>query len=504
MNVSQPVAGRSRNVEAARAFLPAPVISATADASSPHPPTLHGWKFALLLRIWSGEGPKGNAARSVLTVLLWNSDGTGRTWLGIPAIMEKSGLGNERTVRRALEVLTNGGWLKLTPQTWSSLTAEQLAVGRKAPRRGDVGQAPNLYTVLASPSQTVTPEALTRPGLTRTTGSPVDETPRQICRGGQGQIGRGEPGADLPPDPNHLGSVSRMESAEGTLRAPNTHDFSKALEGKGDWDWLDAWNLLVHAHAEKTKAVYGVAPLPPDLKRDARQAVAECLDGTTVELAAKLRARGIEREFAQVRQDLAGRVMALYFKRDVEHLRRVKHALRDLPREFHARITEAMQAILQESHDAKVPRRMPELVPELEQPAQGAKAETAAKLTKSDAAEKPLPESMPVTTAREARRLMEVLNSVPSREEPSKSSKADHAPPSQPTRPTLPEWLVAAQEPAQDLPNASQAVQRSMGRVGAPRWGALPPAPTKIRRVSRLQLPEPDGATESTEPHPRE
>lgn len=481
MNVSQPVAGRSRNVESARSFFPVPANSASSDESSAHLPTsAHGWKWTLHLRTWSTEGPKGNAARSVLTVLLWNSDGTGRTWLGIPAIMSKSGIGNERTVRKALEVLTSGGWLQLTPQTWSSLSAEQLAVGRQAPRRGDVGQAPNLYTVLAGP-QTSTPKASTRPGLTRTTGNPAEQTPRQICRGGQEQIYRGGPGANLPPDPNPSGSES-LKVSEGATSAPSTHHFFQAQETKGDWGWLDAWNVLVQQHAEKTSAVYGVAPLPPDLKREDRRAVAECLDGTAAELAATLRARGMARELVQVRHELAARVVALYFKRDNEHLRRVKHALRDLPREFHARIIEAKQAILRESHDAKVPRR----TPELEQPARDVKAETAAKLTKSESAEKPSAESMPSNTAREARKLMEALGGAPSQKEP-------------PTRPAAPLHVEPA---AQDVADTALAVPRLVGRAGAPRWGALAPTPTKLRRVSRLQPSE--EAVESLEPHPRE
>lgn len=509
MNVTQTAAGRSRNVVPARVFFPVP---ANLDITSEPTASVPGWKFALNLRIWTVEGPKGSAARNVLAVLLWNSDGEGRTWLGIPAITSKAGLGSERTTRKALERLTTGGWIKQSPQTWSSLTAEQLAVGRKAPRRGDVGQAPNLYTVLASPSRKVTPELPTRSGLTRTTGSPVDETPLQICQGGREQIGQGGPVVNLPPDPYPVGSISRMESEEGASHAPNTHLFSQAQESQEGGAWLVAWSVLVHVHAEKTKKVYGVAPLPPDLKRDARQAVAECLDGTALDLAAKLRDRGMEREFVQVRQDLAGRVMTLYFKRDNEHLRRVKHALRDLPREFHARIIEAMQAILRESHDANVPRRTPEPVLELEQPAQGPKAEKAAEVTKIEAAEKP--QAMQANTAREARRLIEALNAAPSGPDSSKPSKGEPTP--RPTKPALPEWLTAELEQEQERKrspqlqeanhgaNAPQTVQRSIGRLGAPRWGALGPTPTKARRVSRLQLAEPEEATESADPHPRE
>jgi hypothetical protein len=254
---------------------------------------------------------------------------------------------------------------------------------------------------------------------------------------------------------------------------------------------------LVHVHAEKTKAVYGVAPLPPDMKRDERKAVAECLDGTALELASKLRDRGIERELAQVRQDLASRVMALYFKRDNEHLRRVKHALRDLPREFHARITDAMHAISRESHDAaNVSRR----TATLEQPAQGVKAEKAAQVTKSEAAEKPLPVD---TTRALSRKALEMLEAVSPKDEALKpQSKANEPGTSKAMAEPARHDVQRSQETA--LGTASQTIQRTMGRPGAPRWGAMVPTPTKVRSVSRLQVPEPEPATESVEPHPRE
>lgn len=492
MSLSQSVADRSRNAAAARVFLPA----LTNPPTSPH-----SWKFALERRIWfKKEGPKGNAARSVLTVLLWNSDESGRTWLGIHAIMEHCGFGNERTVRKALDLLVNDGWVTFTAHTWSSLTAEQLATGHKAPRRGDVGQAPNLYTVLSSRSQPSRPDLPTRPNLAPPTESPVDLTPQHICQGGPRQICQGEPPADLPPDPDPMGSVSRIESAEGATRAPSTLLSSKAKGSQEDWSWLPAWDLLVNLHAEKTKSVYGIAPLPPDMKRATRKAVAECLEGTALDFAATLRARGIQRELAQVRQDLATRLMSLYFKHDNEHLRTVKHALRDLPREFHARISDAMNAISRESHDnVNVPGR----TAPLEVPAQGVKAEKAAQVTKSEAAEKPLPQAMPANTARAARRLMEALSAAPLREEPSTPRQVE---PSRATRPTQeaagPESRQLQE--ANDGANAPQTIQRSSGRPGAPRWGALGPTPAKMRRVSRLQVAEPEQATESPEPHPRE
>jgi hypothetical protein len=480
MKLSQAVAGGSRNVAPTRDFL-----SSLVNSAEPDGPSRTSWKWSLHHRIWSEDGPKGNAARSVLTVLLWNADEAGRTWLGIPALMRKTGIGNERTVRKALDVLAKEGWIQITSQTWFSLTKQQMALGRQVPRRGDGGQASNLYTVLASPRPTQTGEAPTRPGLTRTAGISAEDTPRQICPRPQEQICPGEPPANLPPDPYQGGSVSRTVSEGGSTPLPtDTHIFLKAQETKGDWSWLDAWNLVVQAHAEKTRAVYGVPPMPPDLKRDDRRALGECLDGTAVELAAKLRARGMERELVQVRQDLATRIMALYFKRDNEHLRKVKHALRDLPREFHARIIEAMQAILRESHDAvNVPRR----TQQLELPARENKAEKPAEMKKTEAAEKPLS-----VTAQEARRIIEALNAPSSGPELAKRSNPEPVSSNK-------SIVEASQETTEDVTSAPQLVQRSPGRAGAPRWGALPPTPTKIRRVSRLQLTEPEDVTDSFE-----
>lgn len=503
MNLSQAVAGGSCFVDVGRGFSLGPVEIGEIAEPSPTPSTsTYGWKFALQLRIWSGEGPKGNAARSVLTALLWSSDGTGRTWLGMASIMEKSGLGNERTVRRAIQSLTNGGWLRLTAQTWSSLTAEQLAVGRKAPRRGDVGQAPNLYTVLGGPSLRVTPEAPTRPGLASTTVSPVDETPLQICRGGQGQISPGGPGANLPPDPDPLGSVSRIVSEQSERGALDTHDFSKTQEGKGDWGWLESWQVVVQAHATKTTSAYGLAPMEPDMKRGDRKALADCLDGASTEVAAKLRARGIEREFVEVRRELAERAIARYFRNDTPHLRKTKHALRDLPREWHARVTDAMQAILRESYD-KLPARRPfEL--QLEQAGERRKVEKPAETASSAPVEKPMRVEDTSTRSQNARKVLDSLMTAKEVQRPKSAEPV--TPPSKPqAKPALPDWLVAETElervrkqaqKATETPQAhrdeSETIERSMGRPGAPRWGALSPRPMKVRRVSRPVI-EPEG-----------
>jgi hypothetical protein len=471
MNVSQPVAGRSRDVNATRDFLQPVVSSNTEGASTSSPPSSpYAWKAAFLRRIWRPDGPLGKTASGVLTVLVENSDGDGRTWIGLRKLAAGAKIGNLRTVRHALATLVHGGWLRYTPQTWASLTAEQSAAGRQVPRRGDVGQAPHLYVVLDGEGNPVTPARQESRVPTRTGLAPTSDA----------------------------SNAERLDERD-TLASTETPPASRAQESKGDWDWVDAWKLLVHAHAEKTKAVYGVAPLAPDLKRDQRKELAECLDGTAAELGAKLRERGVGRDVADVRLELAERVMKLYFKRDVEHLRKVKHALRDLPREFHARITEAMQAILRESYDAQPPRR----TVELEQTTERRLAKKPAETAPPAPSEKPMSLHQINALARQTRASLEA--STPKQEPP----KRPEPPSTPPAKPVLPDWFAAELDPEQarrvaqrleETPlapsDALQAIEQSIGLPGAPRWGTVGPRPTKLRRPFKLQQPDGNGEGE--------
>jgi hypothetical protein len=109
----------------------------------------------------------------------------------------------------------------------------------------------------------------------------------------------------------------------------------------------------------------------------------------------------------------------------------------------------------------------------------------------------------------------EILEVSPTKQPRPKPAAEPMTSPSMPARskPALPDWLVAelereqaskqaqkAPETLQDLPDASQAIERPLGRPGAPRWGSLGPLPTKVRRVSR-PAPEPG---EGGEPPPTE
>lgn len=551
MNLAHSAASRPRRVEARASFFE-PVSYSTPNGSHPNSSSsAYAWKHSLRERIWTDEGPSDIFTGRLLDVLVEFADVDGRAWPGIRALLSKTKIKTKRTLQNALDELVRDGWLRIVRQTWASLTQIQTAARKRAPRRSDAGQATNLYIVLDGHGREVGSSAERRPGLARTSNNaPTNETPLQICPQGPLQNDTGGPPANLPPDLDQIGNVPKEESAERAMRIdPSTHISSKIC--KKDEGTLEAWNVLVETHAEKTKAAYGLPPLPPDLKRDQRQALAASLDGAAAEVRAKLHERtGAEREITEVRRELAARVMHLYFKRDNEHLRRVKHALRDLPREFHARITEAMQALLRESNDAAPPRR-----PQLEQPIERvvpadkpievakqerieqpeerpASADKPTEVVPPKATERvslpsqPSPEAS-MNTAREARRLLDVLSASSPQQDLFRPSRSETLTPSQPQKPASPEEMRSKHEPAhtcadtnaQDKPTlkpgkksfvlkkfedkslpTSQPTPRfeqPLGRSGASRWGTIAPRPTKVRRGSKLV---PDDA-ESKEEH---
>lgn len=117
------------------------------------------------------------------------------------------------------------------------------------------------------------------------------------------------------------------------------------------------------------------------------------------------------------------------------------------------------------------------------------------------------------TTALEARRLLEALNTSPQQElfRPSRTSAE------KPKREQIEseQAQTSADKPSHDKPERkkfedkpspesfedkpSSRFERPLGRTGAPRWGAIGPRPTKMRRANKLT---PDDA-EPEEEHGR-
>lgn len=522
MNISQDAASRSRSVDSC-AFSRKRVSHTTTNEGNP---PSHSWIFALRRSVLSGKTELGSSAKLVLVTLLEHVDADGRTWVGIETLASDASIGSTQTVRSALQELAKRGWLQIVRQTWASLTSEQMAAGRKAPRRGDAGQAPNLYIVLDGCGNPASGHA--GPGLARALASktPLDDPP-QILEGGPYQKQQGGPLPNLIGDQDPSDTGSKNGSVERPRRIdPRTHISSRSRKTGGEN--LIGWDVLVEAHAEKTKAVYTLPPLPPDVKRDQRKALAEALEGAAVDVRAQLRSRtGVEHELDDVRRELAVRVMNLYFKRDNEHLRRVKHALRDLPREFHARLTEAMQTLLRESHDAARPRRAhvqeplervdsvdkpveiePQKQPNPPIPSADKPVEVGASNELKRTASPPQTTSSPsLDTAREARRLLEMLNAPSPQQElfrpssnvaqaPTKQAKSASAEHEQaPVQTSVPQDKPAQDklaperssekyfEPQQfeDKPSSpATRIERPLGRGGAPRWGSIVPRPTTV------------------------
>jgi len=517
MNISHAAASRTRSVESG-AFFPERVSHTTTnDPRLPSSPSPNGWKFSLVDRVWEDGGPASVQARAVLAVLIRCADQDGQAWPGIRTLMRKTQIKTERTLQKALDELVRGKWLRIVRQTWASLTDVQTTAGKIAPRRGDIGQATNLYLVLDGRGRPAAPQALLGPGLARTSNGPsTDEaTLPQNDRGGLPQNDRGGPPANLHPDPDHNGSIPEEESAEpvASVPAPDTHISSEIRKKSGVN--LEAWDVLVEAHVEKTTAVYSLPPLRPDLRREQREDLATALDGAAAEVRAKLHARtGVEQAFVDVRRDLANRLIHLYFKNDSAHLRRVKHALRDLPREFHARLTEAMNAALRESIDATPPRRAlvvpaSDPVVHTDKPVEiEPKTKPESTTTRVESADKPTEVALPkppervvhADVARGARGLLEALKaSTPETKKPEEPAKtafvkleeaqvSEDKPPKGAGEQDKPESMPSRtfeQQLSEDKPESTSRQERPLGRSGAPRWGAIGPRPTKGSSVQK-------------------
>ena len=137
MNISRAAASRSRSVESCAFFFERVSTGTTIERN----PSSYAWKSDLNDRIWSNEGPSSIYASVLLERLVDYADANGRAWPGIQTLLRQTKIKTERTLQKALDELVAGGWLRIVPQTWASLTDVQTSAGKRAPRRGDVGQA---------------------------------------------------------------------------------------------------------------------------------------------------------------------------------------------------------------------------------------------------------------------------------------------------------------------------------------------------------------------------
>ena len=519
MNLARVAASRSRSVESG-AFLAESVVHATKSEGFLRPSSSpQAWKFALVQRIKS-DGPSNVQARHTLRTLIDLADEKGLAWPGIKRLLKDTAIKTERTLRKALKWLVRGGWLRIVPQTWTSLTAIQAADGKKLPHRTDAGQGPNLYIVLDGHGREVGSSAPVRPGLAYvSTNMPIPEVPSTspsssssktvspVCRGGPLQIEQGGPPANLHVDLDHVEIFQMKESVERAQRVdtstpPSSKSRRKNPEPDVDVQDLDAWTVIVEAHVEKTKAMYGLPPLRPDLRRDQRQELGALLNDAAANVRAKLLQRtDTERELVDVRRELVKRAMDLYFKHDSPYLRRTKYTLRDLAREFHARLTEAMQALLRESDEAAPPRRQlhelrPVCVETADKPVkvvEPAKVDPPVKHVEDKPVEVDMPTShvrlvqpppAPTDGAREARRILEMLKALNTSPPGQELFKRPNMEPSQPVQ-QAEQPRADADNPSQDL---VQHVDESRAEVASPPT-VDKPAEDRAQPVKRVDPP---------------
>lgn len=534
MNISRESASRSRSGESC-AFSDF-VSRQTAIAASTDPPASpKAWIRPFRTRLLTEETDLSKSEVWILTTLLEYVDPDGRCWPSLDTIAQGARL-SLQTARAALQTLEINGWLSIDPHTWTTLTQEQAALGRPIPGRDHGGQAPNLYVVLDGTHHLAcNPARLRLARVALLSASPANSQggPCEKPEGGPYEKPKGEPLVKVTDDLDHSEDRSKKVSVEQVSN--DTHTFSKSQ--KTDEGALEAWEVVAKAHDEKSISVHRVGSDDLGIKREIKCAVAKCLDGVALEVRATIHARtDIARDFADVRLELAKRVMALYFANTADHLRKTKHALRDLPLEFRARLIEARQALLRESHDAAEPRRpalesSPTNRVSSDKPAeiQPLERNSARELTSTA---KPR-EGMSASTVVEAKRVLEVLAGLtkpelvrPSTEQPpprkptpteekreaqahvdtdkptqdtplpgssrtqsfeqqsfeDKASRVAH-----PEKPTKSAAIRAADEELdQDKPTNSPHGERPLGRSGAPRLVSIGPRPIKVREVKKL------------------
>jgi Helix-turn-helix domain len=403
MSLSHAVAGRSRVMDDPRLFANYDVGQPTRSRGALNPPSSgHAWKYGLRRR-YAVEGPSSVFAGRVWAILMDHTDAAGRTWISLATLMDETGIGSERTARKALRLLVSQGWLRVEPMSWARLRAEQSALGRCVPFRMDPGQAPNLYTLLDGQGGPVGAAARTMgtaagPGIARTTQD-FDQTPLHISRGGPLLHCPGEPPADLHPDLEDPEQRTKTESVEhGARPKQHTHDF---VVGQGEEPAFDSkkWAIIVEAHRKQTIAAGLLAPGAPKVRPDDRQTMLDMLEGSLVEVSARIRARvNVTPDADELTQALAEKAMERYFAHKSPYNVAAKWHLKTLHNEFHARLCEAADDVERaylRAHRNAAPRPEPRKVePEQLDP------EILAEIQKAEAvAQKCYGEQAPVLTA---------------------------------------------------------------------------------------------------------
>ena len=496
MNLSQAVAGRSRNVEAPRAFLRPGYDSSTQGASLS---SLLPWKPAIFGRIRAAfRGPQHH----VMEALVRLSGPDARCWVSMATLSREARV-DVKTARKHVHALVKvGGFLRTDAMTWAQLCAERRAAGRPVPRTDNDRNAPYLFTVLDGVGRRASelPEAERRQRFSTRWGQPprraqgnhlrVNPEPQTrdlvTHEGYQIWEARGLPNLvpDLSDDPLDHREVSVLVPQDGT--SDQTH--TVLVESSKGELWLIAWQSLLDAYGKHFRRVYQASPKTPRrLKPDDPKEAGEYLAEKACVLADRLT---LSKQEAV--RSLADRTLAIWLDRKGtgDFLERESHPLWALCSELPARVNEAFKALVRE-HAPPTVQKAPEKV---EKP--------AASWAEIDAARRQAEQELSKIFGAPLKPISR-LNAQPKLEKPVTVSRPEIRPnassPSNETvkaekpridRPaTMPERPKAPAPPLRPRRNEALPMNPRPESVrSGPRWGESGPRPARMRHTRAMEL----------------
>lgn len=509
MNLSQAVAGRSRNVDAARFFshpredssLPREDSSTQGASTSNASVVALPWKSAIFGRI---RGALRGQRHHVMEALVRLSDATDATcWVAMATLAREARV-DIKTARKHVHALVNvGGFLRAEPMTWAQLCAHRRAAGRRVPHQDNDRNAPYLFTVLdgvgrrasALPEVERLPHFGARLGRPprRVQGSrrPVTSEPKTRAlvtdEGYQMCERRGLPHVvpELSVDPTDQ-EKSVLVPQAGTGIEEHTFLISSS-KGEGD-PWHEAWKAILEAYAVHYRGVYQASPptprqLKPDDPKEAGGYLAEKAGGLAVRLNV------LEQEALRI---LADRTLAIWLKRKGtdDFLVRVSHPLWALCQDLPASVNEAFKALVSE-HAPPTVQKAPEKV---EKPgASWAEIDAA----RREAVQRFIGGSSKPTSRPDLRPMPEKPANVSSPEirevaspAPNESGKGEPTPVRpKASRPAHPRRIEA-------LPKLSRPESKRSG----PRWGNVGPRPARMRHARAMKSTEHNAEPDEPDP----
>lgn len=331
------------------------------------------WRRAFLDLVWSKRLPLN--LRAVLLTILRYSDPLGRIWWGQAMLAEQAGC-SDRTLRRLLPQLVELGYLRIEAMTFAALTNAQRALGLSLPNHDDVGQAPNLLTLLVNGEPAC--ELDTRPRNSPKPSIGQDKPGPGIARTlPPGQDVQGGPRTkwpEIPPDKmadDLLGSTDLTRNVGGDPERPPPLPSSE-VNGEGQKGIEpteksptsishDAWQALNEAYDAHYRSTYCTGPMNKFVTREEKNALTTCLIESTDNFKACLRQRGVNVDALEGKplEMLANEALRTWFQTPGGngYLRRVSHRLSELRKDLPHHARNAITALVERHTPKPEPRR---------------------------------------------------------------------------------------------------------------------------------------------------